>query len=419
MARSVAAMVAIASSRLLLAEAFVLSPSARLSSSLPSFAQASSSFLPSHLSAVRPQLLGKSRSRCSGSIGKGLRMTLAAPAKIDGPRWKNDEEYASLDDNKMKEDIEVVEKMVEDIASLSKKLDLKNLQGIDPSVLVQLSKKATDASVILMNVATFASCESSVDGTNANARAMSAKVRAISAKLGQAAQPLSIALKLIPEEKVEQYLKELPHEEFSVKHQRKLRDFTLSLEEENLITALGVDGHSSWSQMYNTISSTLTCKVGDKSMGVAQAAALLSSPDRSERLEAWNAIQAAWTTHEEAAAATLNSIIGWRLELNRKRAAKAGRPVHFLDTALHQVGRAWCHESAEIAVAEAQPLAQKALKLQAKVLGMEALHPADLFAPPPDSSGSSSLALQYDEGIGESLSLHTRLCLSQTLGRMD
>ncbi|EKX41926.1 hypothetical protein GUITHDRAFT_95868 [Guillardia theta CCMP2712] len=251
-----------------------------------------------------------------------------------------------------------------------------------------------------MNVATFASCESSVDGTNAQARATSAKVRALSAKLGQAAQPLSIALKLIPEDKVEKYLKELPHEEFSVRHQRKLRDFTLSLEEENLITALGVDGHSSWSQMYNTISSTLTCQVGDKSMGVAQAAALLSSPDRSERLQAWNAIQAAWTVHEEAAASTLNSIIGWRLELNRKRAEKAAQPVHFLDTALHQnrMSRKTLDAMMQ-AVSEAQPLAQKALKLQAKVLGIESLHPADLFAPPPQGAQSSSLALQYEEGI--------------------
>ena len=159
-------------------------------------------------------------------------------------------------------------------------------------------------------------------------------------------------------------------------------------------------------------------------MGVAQAAALLSSPDRSERLQAWNAIQAAWTVHEEAAASTLNSIIGWRLELNRKRAEKAAQPVHFLDTALHQVGfrctmnHLTClHlqnrmsrktlDAMMQAVSEAQPLAQKALKLQAKVLGIESLHPADLFAPPPQGAQSSSLALQYEEGIGKVLlSLH-------------
>ena len=152
-------------------------------------------------------------------------------------------------------------------------------------------------------------------------------------------------------------------------------------------------------------------QVGKEKMGVAQAAALLASPEDAERRAAWQGIQAAWTQHEESAAAILNSISvkssgtvfsvlislltverartpllsvrmsqqanvqryielvcraggwslvcqcrlcvhpclyglyadvartgmqGWRLELNRRRAAAAGKPVHYLDTALHQ-----------------------------------------------------------------------------------
>ena len=71
-------------------------------------------------------------------------------------------------------------------------------------------------------------------------------------------------------------------------------------------------------------------------MGVAQAASELASPSADARRKAWDAIREAWTHNEEAAAATLNSISGWRLELNRRRAAAAGKPVHYLDTALHQ-----------------------------------------------------------------------------------
>jgi hypothetical protein len=44
------------------------------------------------------------------------------------------------------------------------------------------------------------------------------------------------------------------------------------------------------------------------------------------------------------------------------------------------------------AVSEAKPLAQKALKLQAKALGKESsMHPADLFAPPPAAAGLEPL----------------------------
>lgn len=41
---------------------------------------------------------------------------------------------------------------------------------------------------------------------------------------------------------VKEYLAALPAETFGVMHSRKQKDFTLSLAEENLITALSVDG---------------------------------------------------------------------------------------------------------------------------------------------------------------------------------
>lgn len=70
--------------------------------------------------------------------------------------------------------------------------------------------------------------------------------------------------------------------------------------EENLLTALSVDGHSSWGQLYTTLSSSAQCEINGAKMGVAKAAGLLSSADRSERRAAWDGIQAAWKVHEEA-----------------------------------------------------------------------------------------------------------------------
>ncbi len=226
--------------------------------------------------------------------------------------------------------------MTDELSELSKQIDIEKLDSLDADVLVKITRKSTEAVVLLMNVATYVSCQSSVDGSNLEARAMQAKVRAMSSKLTQATQSASLAIKLAPDDKVAAYLAQCPEETFNVEHQRKLRDFTLSLAEENLITALSVDGNSAWSQLYTSISSTMTCQVADKHLGVAQAAALLASPDAAERRAAWEGIQRAWTDKEEAAAAVLNSISGWRLELNRRRAERAGKPVHYLDTALHQ-----------------------------------------------------------------------------------
>jgi oligoendopeptidase F len=72
------------------------------------------------------------------------------------------------------------------------------------------------------------------------------------------------------------------------------------------------------------------------------------TPDSKERRQAWDGIRAAWVQHEEAAAAILNSISGWRLELNRRRALAAGKPVHYLDTALHQAQRFYALDRALI-----------------------------------------------------------------------
>ena len=186
----------------------------------------------------------------------GLRMaaTASAPSKIAGPEWSNADEYASLDAPELKADLECVTKLVDQLKVLSGKSDLEKLDALDTTVLVEMTRKSTDAAVLLMNVATFASCESSVDGSNLDARSLTAKVRAISSKMTQATQSASLAIKLAPDAKIAEFLSECPEEKFNVEHRRKMRDFTLTLAEENLITALSVDGNSAWSQLYNSIS---------------------------------------------------------------------------------------------------------------------------------------------------------------------
>ena len=186
----------------------------------------------------------------------GLRMVAAAsaPSKIAGPEWSNADEYASLDAPELKADLESVAKLVDQLKVLAGKIDLEKLDALDTAVLVEMTRKSTDAAVLLMNVATFASCESSVDGSNLDARSLTAKVRAISSKMTQATQSASLAIKLAPDSKIAEFLRECPEEKFNVEHQRKMRDFTLTLAEENLITALSVDGNSAWSQLYNSIS---------------------------------------------------------------------------------------------------------------------------------------------------------------------
>lgn len=81
--------------------------------------------------------------------------------------------------------------------------------------------------------------------------------------------------------------------------------------------------------------------------------------------------------------------------MNAKRSAaaskKLGTPVsiHYLDGALHANRMSKKTLDAMMgAIAEAKPLGQRALKLQARALKVPALHPCDLLAPPPAFPGT-------------------------------
>ena len=308
------------------------------------------------------------------SMCNSLKMAAVAPITVPtivGPEWNNSEEYTGLSSPQIKQDLKLVENLITEMNAISSKIDLSKLESVSTEDLVGITEKATQAGILLGNVGTFASCESAVDGTNTEALALSATVRSLSSRMTQAIQPASLALKLLPDAAVDRYIQRLPEEAFGVSHQRKLRDQTLSLAEENLLTALTVDGHQAWSQLYSSISSTLTVTVGSDAMGAAQAAAVLSGSDAERRRLAWEGIRAAWRQHEQTAAAVLNSIVGWRTEVNRRRAAAAGRPVHYLDAALHQnrMGPATLR-AMMTAIKEAEPMARhgRALTLQVSSL---------------------------------------------------
>jgi len=51
------------------------------------------------------------------------------------------------------------------------------------------------------------------------------------------------------------------------------------------------------------------------------------------------------------------------------------------------------------AVEEGKAVGQRALRLQARVLGKTQLHPSDLMAPPPATGGAASLQVPFDEGV--------------------
>lgn len=270
--------------------------------------------------------------------------------------------------------------------------------------LLQIFRQYWKAHVLLRNASTYALCVSSVDGTNEPAKKLYGQVQELWANCRKVYEPASLILDLCPHNLFYQFLDtddDTRAARFILEHSRKMALHRLSLEEENMLTSMGVTGHSAWGSLYSDLSSVLTVVMKDeetgedKQMGIATAEAMRDSPHENIRRKSWEAIREAWLPHQETCAAALNAITGWRLELYEQRGFDS-----FLTASLHanrmseKTLKTLLH-----AIDSKADVGRRALKIQAKMLGKEALAPWDLFAPAPGDGGGVGKLYTFDEGI--------------------
>ena len=253
---------------------------------------------------------------------------------------------------------------------------------------------------------TYAECCLSVDSQDEQAQALLGRLQSINKRFDELAEPLGQFLDLAPETVVEAYLDDpaVDASRFSVEHSRRRRHELLPLAEENLVTSLGEDGIHAWGRLYDQLSGTLSCDVTvgneQRTTGIAEAAGLMQKPDDRLRENAWRAINTAWDEHAESCAAAINAIAGWRLELCRKRSARAGTPVQYLDAPLHanRIQRETLDTVMKVAE-EGIPLARRAALLQAKAYGKSHYGPWDNRAPAPVADGDAGHPIAYEEAL--------------------
>ncbi|KAI0566628.1 Peptidase M3 [Gracilaria domingensis] len=329
---------------------------------------------------------------------------------ITGPSWQL--EYSATNDSQLITDLNEGKRLIEVIKSLADGIKhlVPEAANITPEhvpesdlirTLTEMNRRYWEAVVLLSNVYTFGSCASSVDGSDEDAKKLTGQVQVSFSLLKQAFQPAQLILDLCPDEIFETYLAgdELAKEgEYMQRHSRKMKNYRLSLAEENTITTLGVTGHSSWGSMYTDLSSVLSVDVnlpdGMKTMGIASAEAMRDSPDEQIRKASWEGIRNAWLPHQETCAAALNAITGWRLDLYEKRGYES-----FLTSSLHsnRITNATLNALFEALDGKTE-VGRRAMRIQAAALGKKALEPWDLFAPAP-VKGDVGRVYSFDEGI--------------------
>lgn len=316
---------------------------------------------------------------------------------MTAPSWDLSVAFESLNDPKLDATIITIEQKIKTLFSSTAELHASALQ--------QAILDRESISVLLATVASYGNCIASVDASDNQAKALVNKMNKLSSELSQAFSPYLDAIVNSPTalfEEVLSYSEELEAQRFLLEEERKLISTRLSVKEEQLLSAMSVDGKNAWGRLYDNITGSMTVTLalsnGDQeTIGLSQAASILYGSDENRREAAWRAIQLAMKQNQESFSAILNALSGWRLAEYEKRSATAS--VHFLESSLHgsRIEQATLDSMMSVAKKN-RAVGQKAARLMAKMFGTEKLTPWEQLASMPPLSGSAS-TYSFDEAI--------------------
>ncbi len=306
-----------------------------------------------------------------------------------------------------------------DIADIKQRIQA--LIELDPSNIAHLQQALVASETIGISLSTlmsFANCLTSVDASNEAAKALDVQMDGLYSKLQQQFSPFRHALIHGTDEQLAKVLAgneltgSLAHFAFNYQRERLKQATSLSVKEEQLLSAMQVNGRNAWSRLYDNLTGsiqvTLTLADGSQeTMGLSQAASILYGGDTLRHEAAWRAINQAMVAHEQSFAAILNALAGDRLTEYAKRSevaeANGAAAVHFLDPSLFDSRIEAQTLTTMIAVTKQnRELGQRAGKLMASCYGQSSLKPwQELAGMPAESAVNDQVSEQYsfEQGI--------------------
>ncbi len=327
------------------------------------------------------------------------------------PEWNILSEYPAIQSSEFLADFAEVEKIVKEISQITK--ENQSIWSLTEwpaeqrktiaETMVQIWSKTERAWILAANMQTFCHCHISVDANDSEAEKGSSRLQILLAHLQEACTPAELWMIKCSDSFSDEILEqpELNAWKFYWQKMRLNKDLLLSQSEEILLNSLRVSGHQAWGDLYTKLMGTITCEIEingqTETVGIAKAQAITMLPDPVARKAAWQAVQKAWGLHKESAAAILNALAGWRLELIKKRSHT--RQTNFLEAPLQGA----CIKESTLnammtAIHKNAPRLQKTLKIMAKLHGHEKMQIWDLLAPAPLKSESDA-ALSFEEGF--------------------
>ncbi|HAS63344.1 MAG TPA: oligoendopeptidase F, partial [Vibrio sp.] len=315
---------------------------------------------------------------------------------MTAPRWDLSIAYQSLDDEKIVLDIELIKQCIQ---VLNQHVERREINSVMQNAIQ--TKEA--AGKLLATINTFAQCHGSIDATSSEAKALIGKLAKISSELSQSYTPYQDTLSNAPLEFIQEVLDhesgDVYGQAFQIACDRKVANTKLSVAEEQLFSAMQVDGRDAWGRMYDNITGALQIELNNgEIIGFSQAASLLYGTDFEKQESAWRGIQQAMSVHQESFAAILNALSGWRHTEYQKRSYR--KNVHFLDPSLHQSRIAPATLDAMMETTKQhRDIGQKAGRLMAKVHGLSEMKPWNHIAGMPSLTDEEPQHYGFDEAI--------------------
>ncbi|RRN73238.1 M3 family oligoendopeptidase [Peribacillus simplex] len=213
--------------------------------------------------------------------------------------------------NEINEEVQELDRLVSNI----------NPEGNDDGSLIQAFDFFKNTNMKSSQAGAFIGCLEAQNAQDKKAGQLRIKQMKIVASLKMVLSKLDEKLIQLDEAYFKEILEKEPLNElkFVLNERRERAKEKLSVKEESLITQLSMDGFEGWSQMYDTIVSSMTIPHKGENLSVGQAANKFSDPDGKARKELFTAWEQAWGGKSDLFARTLNHLAGFRLSVNDKR----------------------------------------------------------------------------------------------------
>ncbi|RXJ66242.1 oligoendopeptidase F, partial [Veronia nyctiphanis] len=319
---------------------------------------------------------------------------------MTAPSWDLSFAYSGLSGEDYAADIAKVKALIAQIAELTPS-DITNCQ--------QALSLSEQAGILTQSLSIYANCLASVDAKNQDAALALSKLSSLGAELSQAIKPFTNQLSTGTDDFLASVLAgsddvgSFERFRFAKTIEREKKDTLLSVEEEQLLSAMNVDGRTAWGSLYYKITGSMTVTLTradgtEETMGLSQAVSILRKPDAIRRELAWKAINEAMRTHQVSFAAILNALSGSRLTEYKKRSKK--KRVHFLDPGLKDshIARETVDTMMQVAK-ENRHIVQQAGLAMAKLHGTETLKPWDALASMPSLVNSEPETYSFERAI--------------------